>query len=126
MTVGERDKMRGSAAVLPEKTEGEMLTVVADGTRAPEDPVCVDRRLVRNTADVERVARVSTDDTLRSTFVSDLAGRLHMMGCLPRRGYRDRCTGREDRCREWGCWCLHTVVSVISPVFWLVKNTICK
>ena len=44
--------------------EDGVLTVVRDETVATEDPVSVDGSFVGYTTDVERIARVGTDDTL--------------------------------------------------------------
>lgn len=94
-----------------------MLTIVADGTLATKDPVCVDRRLVCNTTNVKRVARVSTDDTLRFAYVINLSHRSSMRECLRRRACHDRCTDREDHYWALGCWSLHKIVSIRAAMF---------
>ena len=60
-----------------------MLTVVRDETVATEDPVSVDGSFVGYTTDVERIARVGTDDTLRERLRTRLQS--HDTGCSAHR-----------------------------------------
>ena len=54
--------------------ENEGLTVIADVTSATEDPVGVDGRVERHSADVERVARISAYNTLKEYKLALLSG----------------------------------------------------
>ena len=85
-----------------------VLTIIRHRARASKDPVCVDRRVECDTANVERVDWVSTYDALSSIRRGmNLAPKdPHTSRGLPQHDFRDHCTDQEGPDQERACLCL--------------------